>query len=139
MALIAINKSPDRRTTRQFAAIWFPALMAMVTWMVWRKTHAAPAAIGVAAAGVVVAAAAFSVERLGRALFVGLSYATFPIGFVVSNVVVGVLYYGVITPIGLLMRLFGRDPMARGFDRSATTYWVKHPPRRDPNDYFRQF
>jgi hypothetical protein len=139
MALVSIDRNPDRRTTRRFAALWFPALMAVVGWLVYRATQNAPAAIAVAAAGAALGAIGFFVERFGRALFVGASYATFPIGFVVSNVIVGVLYFGVITPIGLIMRAFGRDPMSRAFDKTATSYFVKRPPARAAEDYFRQF
>ena len=74
-----------------------------------------------------------------RAVYVGLSCAAFPVGFVVSHVVMVLVYYGVVTPIGLVMRLLGHDPMHRGFDRDAATYWVERPAVHDPKRYFRQF
>ena len=48
-----------------------------------------------------------------RPLFIGLSAVTMPIGIVVSYTVLAVVFYGVLTPIGLVMRLFGRDTMQR--------------------------
>jgi hypothetical protein len=50
-----------------------------------------------------------------------------------------VVFYGVLTPIGLLMRLFGRDPLNRTFDRSATSYWIEHDPGSDLDRYFQQY
>ena len=66
-------------------------------------------------------------------------YAVYPIGWTVSHLALAVVYYLVVTPIGLLMRLFGRDPMRRKFDPSATTYWQPHESPDEPERYFRQF
>jgi hypothetical protein len=48
---------------------------------------------------------------------------------IVNPVVLGVLFLVVITPMALLMRLVGRDPLRRRIDRAATTYWIR---REDP-------
>lgn len=34
------------------------------------------------------------------------------------------LYYGAFLPTGLLLRLFGKDPLRRAFARDATSYWI---------------
>ena len=62
-----------------------------------------------------------------------------PIGWTISHAVLALLYYLLFTPIGLIIRLFGRDPMQRRLDRSAATYWVPHNQDRDAGRYFRQF
>ncbi|MBK9167701.1 MAG: hypothetical protein IPM24_09580 [Bryobacterales bacterium] len=58
-------------------------------------------------------------------------------GKVVHPVVLAILFYGVFTPMGLAMRLAGRDPMRRKFDPAADSYWLpRQPPgpgsMRDP-------
>ena len=55
-------------------------------------------------------------------LMVGWTAAVFPIGWVMSYVLLGGVYFLVLTPIGLAMRICGRDPMQRKFDRQAKTY-----------------
>jgi hypothetical protein len=65
--------------------------------------------------------------------------AALPIGWTISHLVLGAVYYLVLTPIGLVMRLLGRDPMQRRFDRSAKSYWIERTPRTDPSRHFRQF
>lgn len=47
---------------------------------------------------------------------------------VVSPVVLGVMFYVVLTPYGLLMRAFGKDPLTRGRDPQAKTYWTLRDP-----------
>jgi hypothetical protein len=54
------------------------------------------------------------------------------LGKIISPIVLGVLFFVVFTPIGLLMRMFGRDILGRSFDKSATSYWViRSPPGPD--------
>ncbi|MDA0917549.1 MAG: SxtJ family membrane protein, partial [Planctomycetota bacterium] len=74
-----------------------------------------------------------------RIVYVVWMAAVFPIGFVVSNVVLAVVFYGVVWPIGILTRLTGRDALQLRFDREAKTYWNARQPTRDPRRYFRQY
>ena len=47
------------------------------------------------------------------------------IGWVNTRIILGVLFYVLVLPMGLIMRLFGKDPMARKTDKSASSYRVK--------------
>ncbi len=44
---------------------------------------------------------------------------------VVNPVVMGLMFFCVFTPIGVLMRLFGQRPLALDLDRSAPSYWIE--------------
>jgi hypothetical protein len=66
-------------------------------------------------------------------------YAAYPIGWVVSHVLLALIYFGVLTPIGRIMAVCGYDPMERRFDRAASSYWIEREPNRDASRYFRQF
>jgi Saxitoxin biosynthesis operon protein SxtJ len=56
---------------------------------------------------------------------------------VVSPVVLGIMYFGVFTPIGLVMRIAGRDALSRRFEPAAPTYWVRREPPGPREDSFR--
>jgi hypothetical protein len=59
---------------------------------------------------------------------------------VVNPVVLGLIYLSTIVPIGLLMRLRGRDLLSLKFDRRAASYWVvRTPPGPAPATMIRQF
>jgi len=47
------------------------------------------------------------------------------LGWVNTWLILGLIFFVVVVPMGLSMRLFGRDPMARRFDADAETYRVK--------------
>jgi hypothetical protein len=74
-----------------------------------------------------------------RPLFVAMSLVSYPIGFVVSHLALAVLFFGILTPVGLLFRLLGRDPLARRFEPDQSSYWVELPKITSKEDYFKQF
>jgi len=85
------------------------------------------------------ATAVFASRDLGRRLYVGWLLAFLPLGWTVSHLLLAVVYYLVITPIGLVMRLAGRDPLQRKFDRTADTYWIQRKQPDNSKRYFQQF
>jgi hypothetical protein len=59
---------------------------------------------------------------------------------IVSPVVLGVLFFVIFTPIGVLMRLFGGDPLRLRFDSKAQSYWIERsPPGPTPDSLKEQF
>lgn len=59
---------------------------------------------------------------------------------VVTPVVMGLLFFGTVTPIGLLMRAAGKDPMRLKRDPQATSYWIdRAPPGPAPETMKNQF
>lgn len=62
------------------------------------------------------------------------------LGKVVSPIALGILFYGVITPIGAVMRLTGKDPLRLKFDSGADSYWIpRKPPGPPPDSMTNQF
>jgi hypothetical protein len=47
---------------------------------------------------------------------------------IVSPIALGILFFLVVTPTALLMRLFGKDPLRLRFDPAADSYWIKRDP-----------
>ncbi len=59
---------------------------------------------------------------------------------VVSPLVMGVIFFVVVTPIALVRRLGGRDPLGLRFLRQARSYWVlRKPPGPEPETLKQQF
>jgi len=51
------------------------------------------------------------------------------LGWVNTRIILSLGFYGVFTPMGIVMRLFGKDPLRREFDPDVTTYRVLRSPR----------
>ena len=61
-------------------------------------------------------------------------------GFVMSRIILTLLFYLVLTPIGLLAKIVGKKFMHLGFDKNAKTYWEKREnTAKQQIDYERQF
>ncbi len=62
------------------------------------------------------------------------------LGFVVSHVVLTLFFFLVITPVGLVARMAGKDFLRLKLDPNARTYWIPRPPRAPgQKPYERQF
>ena len=145
--MVEINWQPDERSLRQFgwiALVGFLgiALLAWNEWLVFSVglgSARTAVAVGFAALGVLSAFFSLIAPKANKPIFLGLTLLSYPIGFVLSYVIMGFLFFGLITPVGLIFRLIGKDPLNRRFDRGATTYWADPRPRRGKESYFRQF
>ena len=137
MSLIRINRNPTRSQLIVFGLAWLVVFGAWAAAAEVKGHTNAAWILGGLAAGIPVIGILW--PRGLRHLFVGLSYATSPIGWVISHLILGLLYYLVFTLMGLIMRLVGYDPLKRRFDRAAPTYWLPRDQSRPPSSYFRQF
>jgi ABC-type uncharacterized transport system permease subunit len=138
MALLEINRNPSRRDLAWFGAVLL-AFFVVSGGVLGRALHSEETRNLLWGTGILLALVYYTVPSVRRAMFVGWMYAAYPVGFVISHLLLGLVYFGVITPIGLLMRAVGHDPMARRFDRSAPTYWVARERVDDVKRYFQQF
>jgi hypothetical protein len=59
---------------------------------------------------------------------------------IVNPIVMGLLFFLVLTPFGIGLRLLGKDPLRRHFDRTAGSYWIRRtPPGPPPGTMTQQF
>lgn len=138
MAIISINWRPARRELRQFAGLWLGVFGLLGAWMLY-QSGAQGYGSWVLAAAVALGVPGLVVPAILRPVYVTWMVLAFPIGWTVSHLLLGSIFYGVITPIGLLLRASGHDPMMRKFDRNASSYWIDHRTGGDPTSYLRQF
>jgi hypothetical protein len=134
MKLVEINWQPTDRQLSQFGLMSLAALP-VIGWL-W---HASSATItGLTAVGAVFAVVGLLQPRLLKYPFLGLTLLTMPIGLVVGELVLLLIYFGLFLPIGMFFRLIGRDALERGLDRHAQTYWQAKAQPAGPASYLRQ-
>lgn len=136
MPIFQLSVTPSRKELRWFAGLWWPALCAALGGMLFRRLHAPTAAVWLWGGGGLLALLGLSRPSSIKPFYVGLMRVTFPMGWVVSHFVLALVYFGVLTPIGAVVRLV-HDPMERRLDKHAKTYWFPRQPS-DPDRYFRQ-
>ena len=147
MSLVAVNWKPTQRQLRQFGWICLVVFAALGMLIYARhsvfRIHldvstARVLAVVLVGFGLMCAFAAIVAPGILRPLYIALTLITLPIGYVVSFVILAIMFYGVITPIGLFMRLIGRDTMQRKLQPELATYWEPRQPVSDTQRYFRQ-
>lgn len=106
-------------------------------WMLWKANPYAFAALGAAAAFLL---AALLSPRILHPLNVAWMRLGYLLNRVVSPIVMGVIFFGLLSPIAAVMRLRGRDVLQRRFDRARSSYWIaREPPGPDGSTFPRQF
>ena len=136
--MISINWKPSSRELRWFSGmlIVFFAIVAGIWKLRTGQTQGPAILVGVTST---IGLLGLVAPQAIRWVYVGWMVAVFPIGWVVSHLLLAAIYFGVIMPIGLILRVLGRDPMRKSFDRSASTYWITRPTEpTDSQRYFRQ-
>lgn len=57
------------------------------------------------------------------------------LALVLTPIIMALVFFLAVTPSGLLMRLFGTDPMKRKVDATTSSYWIKREKRPGPMRY----
>ena len=95
----------------------------------WRESGAAVYIYGIAALlfvpGLIVPMILKPVEK-GWMAFAGA------LNWIMTRIILGTLFYTIITLIGLIWRIINRDPFGLRFDRNAASYWA--PRKQNPLD-----
>jgi len=138
LGLIRIDPNPSRRQLALFGLAWL-VLFGVIGAIVLRATGATRAASVLWTLAAVVPAVGWVRPPVMRIAYLALSYASYPVALGISHGVLAMIYYLVLTPVGLIMRLVGYDPMNRRFDPEADTYWSPRQETEDVDRYFRQF
>lgn len=123
----------------QVPSVVIPLLFALILLALRLVGRPMPVAATLWGLGVVVGMAVVAKPAAATALYRGWIEAAAPIGWSVTCVILGAVYYLLVTPIALVMRLVGREPLALRFDPDASTYWIERRPSPEVSRYFRQF
>jgi hypothetical protein len=136
--MIEIPKEPKKRDLAVFGALMGP-FFALIGWSLYRHVESHVPAYAVWGGGGLLWLVYLAWPAARKAIFVGWLYAVFPIGWTISHAIVVTFYYLVLTPVGLVLRLVGRDPMERGDKYRRDSYWTVRPRPDDTGRYFRQY
>ncbi|MEM7476533.1 MAG: hypothetical protein AAF483_16215 [Planctomycetota bacterium] len=134
MSLVEVNWQPADRQLRQFGLVCFIALP-MVAW-IW---GASALWIGIlAAVAALIAIGGFVAPQLLKPIFLALMIITIPIGMVVGELAMMFIYFLVFLPLGLVMRMAGRDALQLRIKKETSSYWETKKKPKSAASYYQQ-
>jgi hypothetical protein len=138
MSGLAIPLHPTSKTLRQFAGTWLVFFLSVGAFQYWGRGREH---LGLALGALAVALGGLGLWKPAalRWLYVGWMAAAFPIGWLGSQLVMVVVFYGVITPVALICRFRGRDVLCRKPAPDRATFWTLKLTAQELRSYFRQY
>ena len=132
--MFQINTNPSDRQLRQFgvicifafpllAAIWIAGTSAIVVGLVLGATLAI---LGLVA------------PKLLKPVFIAVTVVTFPIGLIVGELILLMIWFGLFLPMAVVFRIIGRDVLKRRTSTDVDTFWVPRTPPRSVRKYYQQ-
>jgi hypothetical protein len=140
-----INWQPGSTDLHKFArslVIGFPVIAVVFFLVKWLKTHHQPDPAFFLKLGVIGAAVGvvcWLVPIVARPLYYVWYALAACIGIVMANLLFTLMFYGLFTPLGLFMRLIGRDPLNLRWKKDAATHWQDAEPTPPASRYFSQY
>lgn len=124
---------------RQFAGLLVVVFGVLFAWSFYRH-HGEPTAVSVVGLvlALVVGLPGLASPATIRPVFLATVAVTRPIGHLVSTALMGLIYFGLLTPLALLFRLAGRGPLERHPTADAS-YWAPKSQPQDLRRYLRQY
>ena len=123
---------------RRFGLVVGGVFAVLGGWCLWRGKAVAPWLL--APGGALLVLGTVSPQSL-RKIYIGWMSLALVLGLIVSTILLAGFFYGVVTPVGLLARWFGKDFLNRRLEPDRPSYWIPRTRSRTAakTDYERQF
>jgi Saxitoxin biosynthesis operon protein SxtJ len=136
MASTGLGEAP-LPSNRSFGTLFVVVFGLIAAWSFWRKGVTYPLWLG--ASGLTLAVTLLAPGWLTPLNRAWMKLAEL-LNRVVSPIVLGVLFFLVITPFGFVKRLTGWDPMRKSFNPAVASYWIdRDPPGPAPESLDKQY
>lgn len=131
------NRHPTRRDIRYFSITLLIACLLFALVLILADKSSAALRIG--GAGGFLSIVCYFAPIIGRAVYLVWMGATFALGFIISPVVTALIFYLIVTPIGIFLRLAGKDRLRLKTPKNVTTYFNDYSEPSDKESFCRQF
>ena len=132
-----VNWTPNAGELRKFALSMVIGFGIIGAYVAIRNGAVVPSSLTLWAVGGGLAAGAM-IPGVGRYVYLAVYVATGAVGYVISRVLLTAIFYALFTPIGLILRLTGKD-LLRLRRNPGSTEWIAHRVAADRRRYCRQF
>lgn len=128
---------PDSRELRRFAIAMLVGFFALGLIATWRNSNVSRGALVFWSVGLGLAVAAL-IPGVGRAAYLLIYVPTSLVGYVISKIILALMFFLVFVPLAIILRSLGKD-ILRLRPRQNRAIWTRTKQREDPDRYYRQF
>ncbi len=122
-----MKEAISRKTLRDFGLLLGGALLVYCVWP-WLR-WGEPVRLWAGGVGALLGGMGLIVPEVLKYPYKGWMVLGHALGWVNTRIILGIVFYGVVTPMGVIMKMKGRDAMHRNIDSEASTYRVVRQPR----------
>lgn len=132
-----ISKKLNKKEFRKFGITLGIFLIILGSLFIWQEKFFAPYLIYI---GLFLLGIALLLPQLLNPLYlIWMSFATI-LGYFMTRILLALIFFLVFTPIGIVMKLFKKDPLQEKFNPNANSYWIKRKQRsHDPQSVEKQY
>jgi Saxitoxin biosynthesis operon protein SxtJ len=128
---------PTDRLLRQFSVIWIVFFSSVAAWQaVVNHRYILAGALSLLA--ITVGPVGIAFPRLIKPIFLAWMTLAYPIGWVISHITLGVVFFLLFTPLAIVFRLMRRDALGLKRNSDAPSYWTLKSPPIDKARYLHQ-
>ncbi len=129
--------SLDNKTLKRYGVTMFVALVIIGTILLVKHK---PGFVWLYAAGGMFLISGITIPSSLKQVYIAWMKLAFVLGWINTRIILALMFYLVFTPIGLAMKLFGKDLLDRKIEKDKQSYWIKREAKSfNPLDYERQF
>ncbi|HVU26289.1 MAG TPA: SxtJ family membrane protein [Verrucomicrobiae bacterium] len=128
--------NPTPRILRQFAAAWLVVFLVVAIRAFARGHHVAAYAFAtISLAGLIGLLKPITI----RWLFLAAIVVAFPVGWVMTQLMLIIMFFLILTPIAFVFRWRGRDELQLKHKPNQSSYWIERKEEISPEKYLKQF
>jgi hypothetical protein len=127
----------DKPALRKFGITMAIALMVITTITVLRHKHSATP---ITTAAIIFLIAAWAIPAVLRPFYIAWMRLGFILSWINTRLILILAFYLLISPVALMMKLFGADLLDQRINRTKKTYWLlKEKSQQAAQNYERRF
>jgi hypothetical protein len=122
---------PSDKDLRNFGILFFGFFILFSLWFLYKGRNP----YGFLAAGIAFLVPGLIVPRVLAPLYKAWMLSGIVLGGVISRIVLIVLFYLVLTPVSLVLKLMGKDILDEKIEKEKNSYWKKYEEPEDKARY----
>ncbi|MDQ7821584.1 MAG: SxtJ family membrane protein [Candidatus Eremiobacteraeota bacterium] len=124
--IVSKNK-PDTKILRSFGLLIGAIFLLLGLWQYWPEKSFTTASLVLFALGALLLIPGALFPAVLAPVYRGWMAVAHAMGWLMTRLILALVFFLIFTPAGLIMRLLGADLLKLRFERSAETYWITRP------------